>query len=78
MKIKIGKRKFELRIVILITIMVVLIGFILGNLFLVVDYDSTPNFVQKMVISETDFANKVVDKLYYEGEVYREGSICSG
>jgi len=60
MKIKIGKRKFELRIVILITIMVVLIGFILGNLFLVVDYDSTPNFVQKMVISETDFANKLL------------------
>lgn len=79
MKIKIGQKKFELRAVILIAIMVVLIGFILGNLFLVVDYDSTPTFVQKIVISETDFANRVVNNLYYEGEVSpRSGSSCQG
>jgi hypothetical protein len=76
MIIKIGKRKFGLKVVILVAIMIILIGFILGNLFLVIDYNSAPKFAQKIVISETDFVNKIIDKFYYRGEVYREGSGC--
>ncbi len=77
MIIKVGKRKFESKIVILFVIGIILLGFLFGNFLFLVDSDSSPNFIQKIVISETDFINKIVEKYFYDGPVSSKGYSCS-
>lgn len=77
MIIKVGKKKFESKRVILFILGVLLLIFLLGNFLFLVDSGSSPNFIKKIVFSETDFVNNIIEKYFYDGPVHSEGASCS-
>lgn len=70
-----NKTKFVRLLLILVAF--ILIGFVLINILYIVDSDSSPRIVKKVLASEVNFAQKIgVQKTVYGEGFSTDGSSC--
>ena len=66
------------KLLVLSLILILLSVFLLGNVLLLVNQEKAPKIMQKVIVSEVEFSQKVLGVTNYESEVPGARSSCGG